>query len=232
MNSHPGYCTVCEDSVNFLSKGDWHRDQLVCEKCNSIPRERALAYVLSREVPKYKFKRIHESSPADRGISAKLAKICKKYSASQYYPHSDAAKVDGFFNVNLENQPFKDFAFDVFISLDVMEHVFDPESAIKEIYRTLSKTGVAIMTFPIKKNQTTSSIQRAKMSNGVLKNILKPEFHGNPIDPSGSLVTVDYGYEIHQELGRWAPFNVEIIRFNRSDIGVIGEYTEVVVLRK
>ena len=113
-----------------------------------------------------------------------------------------------------------------------MEHVFDPMNAISEIYRTLKKGGYAVMTFPIQKTQTDPFQFRAKKLGSEVNHLKEPEYHGNPINEKGSLVTVDYGYDIHQELTLWSNFNVEVIRFSRPDIGVIGEFTEVIVCQK
>ena len=227
-----GYCPICEGRTIFEIHGPWYRDELLCEGCGSIPRERALATVLNRVIPSYKKLAIHESSPVARGISLKLKNTCKKYIASQYYPATSDAKIGEFFNINLEKQSFSDESFDIFIALDVMEHIFDPESAIKEIYRTLKPDGYAFMTFPINKAQVKPLEPRAELLGFEINYIKEPEFHGNPIDSNGSLVTVEYGYEIHQEISRWAPLDVEIIRFSRNDIGVIGEFTEVIVCKK
>jgi SAM-dependent methyltransferase len=198
----------------------------------SIPRERALAYVLKKECPGYLTKHIHESSPSDRGISKKLRESCPGYISSQYYPYSPEKKIDKHLNINLEQQDFSNEEFDIFISLDVMEHVFDPKQVIKEIYRTLKSGGVAIMTFPISNSEAEAWKPRSVMKNGQVEHLLDPQFHGNPIDPNGSLVTIDYGYNIHKAIANFAPFNVEIIRFDRRDIGVVGEFTEVVVCFK
>jgi SAM-dependent methyltransferase len=129
--------------------GSWFRDQLICPRCKSIPRERALAFVLSNLLPDWRKLAIHESSPADRGISSKLKRECNNYIASQFYPENNQTRVGDFHNVNLERQGFKDEVFDIFISLDVMEHVFNPKQAILEIYRTLKPGAYAVMTFPI-----------------------------------------------------------------------------------
>ena len=135
-------------------------------------------------------------------------------------------------NINLESQIFEDEKFDVFVSLDVFEHVFDPKSAIQEIYRTLKPGGIALMTFPIFKSQVDAFTFRATLENGNITFLKPAEYHGNPIDKLGSLVTVDYGYEIHQKFSEWTKFSIEILRFSRSDIGVLGEFTEVIVCEK
>ncbi|EJK80298.1 hypothetical protein PMI03_04868 [Rhizobium sp. AP16] len=70
-------------------------------------------------------------------------------------------------------------------------------------------------------------------SDGVLE-FLKdpPEYHGNPIDGKGALVTWDYGYDMHQLITYWTSFSVEITRFSDRHQGILGEYTEVILCRK
>ena len=232
INEIEGFCPICDSDTIFSVEGPWFRDQLLCNSCGSIPRERALATILSRTIPNYKTKHIHESSPADRGISKKLNTVCRKYIASQYFLKSNERKIGQVFNVNLEDQFFDNETFDIFICLDVMEHVFNPERVIKEIYRTLKPGGYGFMTFPIIKSQVNSLEFRVTVDGDQIKPLKELVFHGNPIDDKGSVVTVDYGYDIHQKIAEWAPFDVEVIRFNRIDIGVIGEFTEVIVLKK
>ena len=227
-----GFCPICEMPTTFEVHGPWSRDKLICSTCKSIPRERALCFALNQISPEYAEKAIHESSPTDRGISRKLRETCSNYIHSQFFPNSNEKCVGTFYNIDLENQDFPDCEFDIFVSLDVLEHVFDPQKAIIEIYRTLKVGGFAIMTFPIIKSQVDAFTRRAKLSQGVIEYLDTPQYHGNPIDEKGSLVTIDYGYDIHKEIAAWSEFNVEIIRYCRKDIGVIGEFTEVIVLSK
>jgi methionine biosynthesis protein MetW len=51
-------------------------------------------------------------------------------------------------NLNVERAPFPDGFFDAAVSLDVIEHVFDPIRFIKEIYRILSPGGYAVISTP------------------------------------------------------------------------------------
>ena len=119
------------------------------------------------------------------------------------------------------------------MTLDVFEHVFQPGQVVKEIFRTLRPGGVHIFTFPIRKYQTDSHKPRARLEkDGSMTHLEKPEIHGNPIDGEGALVTFDYGYDIHSMLGYWAPFEVEISRFANRRLGILGEYTEVIVCEK
>lgn len=232
MEKIPGFCPICETEIEFRSLGPWHRDQLVCPGCESIPRERALAVVLEREAPDWRSLSIHESSPVSRGISRKLADACSSYVASQYFPEVASQEFTGFKNVDLEQQWFSDESFDVFVALDVMEHVFDPVRAIKEISRTLKKAGIALMTFPIQKDQVDAFNRRAERTPSGLTFLKPAEYHGNPVSDAGSLVTIDYGYDIHTEIASWSDFDAEIARFSSARLGILGEYTEVLILKK
>lgn len=48
----------------------------------------------------------------------------------------------------VEYLPFQDRSFDLVTSLDVIEHVDDPEKALKEFYRVLKHGGYAVITVP------------------------------------------------------------------------------------
>lgn len=215
----------------FKSYGDWHRDQLLCDLCHSNPRERALMHVLISRRPELHKLIVHESSPAERSITDQLRKLALEYIPSQYFQSAEQ-EIEGFKNINLEAQDFPSNAFDVFIALDVMEHVFNPQAAFQEIERTLKPLGIAVMTFPIGKSQINAMNVRATISNFEVTHHVPSEYHGNPIDPNGSLVTIDYGYDIHKLIAEWTHLDVEIVRFCNNSIGVVGEYTEVIVLTK
>lgn len=231
-----GVCPICEQSTKFVAKGPWFRGALMCTTCTSgsVPRERALAKVVNRTLPLWRDLRVHESSPAERGFSLKMQRECARYVASHFYPDRDPGSVvNGYRNENLESQTFPDGMFDLVVTLDVFEHVFEPGKMIKEIHRTLKPGGYYICTFPIRKAQVESHRPRVKqLADGSLEHLEKPEYHGNPISGDGALVTFDYGYAIHSMITCWAEFDVEITRFADRTSGILGEYTEVISCRK
>ncbi len=232
---HQGFCPCCESSQIFTANSEWFRDSLLCPNCGSVVRERALALVLSEILPNWKNLAIHESSPCARGLSARMIREAPHYVASHYYPSETAGHtINGFQNQNLENQTFNDESFDLVITLDVMEHVFNPDKAYSEVFRTLKKGGVYLHTFPIRKYIIDAWTPLAKLDEdgSVIHSTPSPEYHGNPIDEKGALVTCDYGYDISKQIAQWAPFDVRISRFWDPTHGVIGEYTEVIICRK
>ena len=233
---YEGFCPVCNNSVRFRSGHEALRDFLLCNKCEygSVPRERALALALKLYCPDFLEKSIHECSPNNSGISRSIRLAARFYVATQYYKDTPAGQMNGIYrSENLEAQTFEDESFDIFLSLDVFEHIFDPEAAIKEIWRTLKPGGIMASTWPIRKYQTKAIERRAQIGqDGDVIHFKEPEIHGNPIDGSGALVTIDYGYDIHKQIALWAPFDVSIIRFADRTHGVLGEYTDTIFCKK
>jgi SAM-dependent methyltransferase len=151
MHLFNGWCTICEIETVFMAKHDWFRDHLLCTRCSSIPRERALMRVISERFPDYRNLIIHETSPGSRGVSAKLSSECEKYTISQYFKNINSGEFgqSGLRCENLEKLSFSDSSIDIFISQDVMEHVFDPVKAFQEIKRVLKPGGAHIFTVPL-----------------------------------------------------------------------------------
>lgn len=235
MEEFRGFCPICESATVFLASGTWYRDQLVCPGCRSTVRERALTLRVKQIFPDWKVRKVHEIAPILRGFTLKLKEHCEDYVQSHWFPDQEQGSVyRGFRNENIEAQTFAEESFDLVISLDVMEHIFDPASAYREIYRTLKPGGAYVHTFPISKSQVAGMIDRAvRLPDGNVRHLVNPpQYHGNPIDDQGSLVTKSYGYDIGDKIAEWSSFDVDITRFTNRSAGIMGWYTEVIVCRK
>ena len=232
--SHTGNCPICEAERAFTADHSWLRDHLVCSGCGSIPRERALFKVLHDYYPNYQSLAIHETSPCGRGASVKLRRECEGYSTSQYLPDEQPGAInqDGIRNENIESMTFADESFDLFVSQDVMEHVFDPQRAFREIARVLKPGGAHIFTVPmINKNKMTERCA-AIDSDGAIEYFKEPEYHANPVDPKGSLVTMHWGYDIASYIQSTSGMPTIIHQIDNIDLGIRGEYSDVVVSLK
>jgi SAM-dependent methyltransferase len=228
-----GFCPICRAPVEFTATTKWYRESLVCSRCGSVPRERALALVLDRHFPKWRRLAIHESSPANRGISPAMKRACRAYVATQFFPEeTPGAIIEGFRNENLEAQTFADESFDLVISLDVMEHVNHPDAAVKEIARTLKRGGAYLFTAPTHKAVLKSERRALYHPDGEVEHFAQPEYHGNPISEAGSLVTFRYGYDLPELIRVWSGMDVEVSRFHDHRHGIIGEHTEVYLASK
>ena len=230
---HKGFCPICENDVRFTSKEQWFRDHLFCSKCGSIPRERALMHVIKTYYPNYRDLKIHESSPANRGVSPKLKNECADYSCSHYFPDIEPGAFHRKFQCqNLEDMTFDDESFDLFITQDVMEHIFDPARAFKEIARVLKPGGAHIFTVPIINKAKQTECWASLDEKGEIIHHHEPEYHGNPIDNEGSLVTMHWGYDLAEFIQREAQTPTTIVMIDNIEMGIRAEYIEVLVSRK
>jgi SAM-dependent methyltransferase len=228
-----GFCPICCADTIFSAENHWYRDFLLCTRCRSIPRERALALVLNERFPNWRALKIHESSPEPRGISGKLARECGAYVATQFYPDmTPGLSRNGCRNENLEKQTFADASFDLVITLDVMEHVNEPAACMREIWRTLRRTGAYLFTAPTYKDMMASERAARFNSDGVIEHFREPEYHGNPVNPRGALVTFRYGYDLPELIRSWANFDTRVYRFHDERHGLIGEFTEVYLCQR
>jgi SAM-dependent methyltransferase len=230
--ANSGHCPICERAAEFRAYSNWYRDSYICTTCHTVPRERALMSVLAAQFPAWRTLAIHESSPAERGVSAKLAKEAPGYVASHYDPSMQRGSLHaaGWRCEDLEAQTFPSESFDIVITQDVLEHLFEPELAVREIARTLRPGGAHIATTPIVAGKGGGPSRRRARRNGeTVEHLFEPQYHHNPIDPNGSLVTFDWGYDIADMIDRAAPFATRIECIENADIGVLGALTEVIV---
>jgi SAM-dependent methyltransferase len=203
----------------------------VCERCRSIPRERAAAVVLEERCPDWRDRDIHESSPIGRGLSLKIRQQATSYVASQYFRgQQHGVVISGARNENLERQTFADRSFDIVIALDVLEHVNLPDAVCREVWRTLRPDGLFLFTAPTYKQLVTSE-RRAVYTDTSVLHLAEPDYHGNPLSAEGSLVTFHYGYDLAELVAASAPFDVTVVRAVDRTRAILGDMTEVYACR-
>jgi SAM-dependent methyltransferase len=226
---HSGYCPCCRARAVFRADDPWLRDMYVCTSCWSIPRQRNVFRALDEVVPNWTKRTIHESSPGD-GLIPRLA---RDYSMSQFVDNVPlGGKLPkGGTCQNLEKLAFPDNTFDVFITQDVMEHVFDVSRALNEIIRVLKPGGVHLFTTPRFKHLPTT-VQRAAMTKSEIDYLLPAMYHGNPIGDGRALVTFDWGSDVEALYESWTGVPVTTIDTVDRERGIDGAYFEVFVMRK
>lgn len=226
-----GSCPICQSKTIFIAVDKWLRDNYCCIKCLSIPRQRAVVKVVSELRAKNVEMMVHESSPSGPASSFFNASF-NNYSSSQYFPGTQCgASHNGVRCENLEELTFEDNKFDLFITQDVMEHVFNPEKAFAEIARVLKPMGMYVFTVPYSRDSAQTEF-RAKMEGNVIDYVKEPQYHKNPVDPEGSLVTVDYGRDLPKLINEWSGLYTTIYRTIDKYYGLDGEFIEVFVCVK
>jgi SAM-dependent methyltransferase len=218
----------CHQKTVFVVHDSWLRDAYLCGACNSIPRQRHVQHILDTWFPGWEDVSIHESSPSNDFVE----RHCHDYSSSHYRPDLPPGTVsDGVRTEDLESLTYPDATFDLFITQDVLEHVFHPDRALAEIMRVLRPGGAHVFTTP-KHRLLERSRPRAVIVDGELVLEMEAEYHGNPIGDGRSLVTWDYGDDFEQLIHRWTGLHTTTYVTRDRSIGLDGQYLEVFVTRK
>jgi hypothetical protein len=210
-----GQCLPCGEIVNFvvdnkrakLKAGDlrvprW-RETIVCPSCRLNNRQRAMAH-FAREV----IDGIDTPSSDDLAAVYVLEQVtpffewCKDslpaaVIGSEYLgpDHLRGEAVEDLRHEDLERLSFPDASFDLIISNDVHEHVPDPVGGLRELARVLKPGGTLLMSTPLRARSETS-VTRAVIEGGHVRDLLPAVYHDNPLTPKGSLVFTDFGWDL------------------------------------
>lgn len=224
-----GYCSCCRTETTFAALKPWLRDNYICRNCWSIPRQRHLQYVLDTRFPGWEHRTVHESSPSHDFIE----RFAHDYTSSQYFPGiPPGSEHNGSRCENVESLTFADESIDIFITQDVLEHVFDPAAAVREIHRVLRPGGAHVFTAP-KHKGLLETIQRARINqDGEVEHLMEESYHGNPVGDGKALVTFDYGYDFELLMSDWSGATVEAVHTRDRGLGLDAEFNEVFVIRK
>lgn len=189
--------------------------------------------VVSDFYPRWQELTIHESSPGSRGASLRLAKQCHNYIPSQYFPDKTPGEYVGKDRCeNLESLTFADESIDLHVSQDVLEHVLRPWDVFREVGRTLRPGGAHIFTVPIVQKERPSRLRVKLDEAGDIVHLEPPSYHGNPISESGSLVTVDWGYDICRHIFEASGLFTHIVQIDDLSKGIRAPLIDVLVTVK
>lgn len=225
-----GYCPTCGAESTFVADHPTLRDNYLCVKCKSIPRERALMHVVETYFPTWEDLTIHEAGPSKRWMNLRLPRKCRHYIPSQLFsdkPHG--SMMDGVRCEDIESLTFKDNSIDLHITQDVMEHVFRPELAFKELARTLKPGGAHVFSVPLVNRERASKRRAAIDLHGVVTHQEPPQYHGNPVSSNGSLVTMDWGFDIVRHIFDASGLVTHIIYIDDITKGIRARLIEVLV---
>ena len=160
-----GTCYICNKEVDFSinvpaagSPVNW-RETLTCPDCGLINRWRSCLHV---------FDAICEPTTDDRiylteALSPIYQNLAGRYpmlTASEYFPDFTFGELVNKHATRVRNEDvtkltFADASLETILCFDVLEHVPDYHSALKEFYRVLGSGGQVVISVPFSYQQET-----------------------------------------------------------------------------
>jgi SAM-dependent methyltransferase len=202
-------CTFCGEIAVSLRGGRRSvREGFGCPNCRAALRwrnqaaaildafARGRALSLSRALQLGLFDDLLIYEPAFHGPFVNAFRGRKNYFRSYFWEDLvPGATRDGIRCEDLTRLTYDDALFDLVITSDVFEHVFEPEAAFREIYRVLKPGGLHVFSLPVQWPFPSVSTVRARRSSGVVEHLLPPVYHRGG-DGSDSLVVTDWGADL------------------------------------
>lgn len=202
------FCLCCNETTPMLvdyessylqddgSRTPNWRERLVCRHCGMNNRQRLVAKLVQQSA----MRSVHPKIYLMEQVTPIFEWVKKIYRTqvhgSEYlgYQYKGGERVHGVRHEDVMNLSYPDETFDLIVSNDVMEHIPDPERALRECFRVLRPGGTLLATFPFQvKNDTT--VVRARLVGNNIEHLLPAQYHGNPVSAEGSLVFSDFGWD-------------------------------------
>ncbi|HLY57369.1 MAG TPA: class I SAM-dependent methyltransferase [Stellaceae bacterium] len=208
-----GTCSLC-GYVQIFKPAGVHsiRDEYPCSQCHASVRYRDQASVIIDEFGRGKALTIGQlvrmpgtarldiyeaalHGPFVKHLS-RLPGYVRSYFWSDLAPGAIRA---GVRNEDLRSLTFPSASFDLVITSDVMEHIFDYRKAFEEIHRVLRPGGRHVFTIPTRWPLDPQTTALARDVGGNIVHLAAERYHVAG-DGSKSLVVTDFGEDLLDEL--------------------------------
>lgn len=210
-----GHCVVCGSNSRFrvgsmYAAGqfpdgrfmpNW-REHLDCVSCGYVNRVRATLHILAQEVAPALTSQVYLTSQ----VTPLFSWFAKRFASVTGSEHLGAGVEPGTVRGGIRHEDiqalsFADGAFDLIISLDVVQCVPEPLRALREFRRCLKPGGVLLLSAPFRDNQLEHEVRAVIGPDGQIEHRMTPEYHGNPVDPENGALCFNYfGWRLIEDL--------------------------------
>lgn len=139
---------------------------------------------------------------------------------------------EGIRHEDLTNLSFEKNSFDYCIALECFEHFPDFKKGFASCYSVLKEGGKLLLTVPFSLADKENITRAYVNESGKVIHLMEPEYHGNPIDPAGSLCFTHFGWEILEQLKESGFSDAYIILYWSEEFGYLGGHQLLIVATK
>ena len=207
---YQGLCSICGKKGEFAPReGLSTRESYPCPHCRASLRWRDQAAIVLDEFGKGlsislanlaasgRLDAIDIFEPALKGPFVNAFKNLPRYVRSYYWPDMALGEKDanGVRNEDLTRLTFADDSFDLVITSDVMEHVYDYKAAFAQVLRVLKLGGIHVFSIPTDWPLPEVSEARVRVVDGVEEHIKPARYHTSG-DGTPCIVYTDFGADL------------------------------------
>ena len=215
---------------NVIIKEKNLRESISSNELNS--RKRALIFQIWREIQSRglggrRDLRILGAEGLSR-LALILRGIFPFYIGTEYLPDEESQKrLFPIPHADLQDLPFEDESFDLFVSGDVFEHIPDLDKCLSEILRVLKPGGLLVSSFPFSPSRQDRLIKaRLNPETGEVEHLEPPEYHGNPVEPEGGALVFSLpGWEIVETVKRMGAEDAYFSLVASARFGIAADHT-------
>ena len=226
----PGYCINCEKVMPLAVDLNWGdgahpnwRERLQCA-CGLNNRIRASLYFLSSHVSNPQSVRIY----ATEQVTAFFTQLRRRYPLAvgsellRDNTPRGCMNAAGVRHEDVTNLTFHSSSFDVVLSFDVLEHVPDYVSAMREMARILRPGGTLLASFPFDTTTVSTQVRAQVAADGSIRHLFPAEYHGDPVDEAGCLCFQVFGWSVLNDLAAAGFVDARAIFYWSADLGFLG----------
>jgi SAM-dependent methyltransferase len=207
-STHSGFCTCCSAPAEFvvssgvmLGHGPNLREGLLCAGCGLSNRNR-LMFTALRELttlnPDASVAILERLSPLFVRLQRELPDIRGSEFVSHDRTPGSESEIGGVIvrHESITGLSHASGSLDIVCHNDVLEHVHDTVTALRECRRVLRAGGVLLFTCPFLMYLKDNSTRATQQPDGSVVLHGPPEYHGDPVHPEGALTFHHFGWQL------------------------------------
>jgi SAM-dependent methyltransferase len=198
------YCLVCDDTTSFHAplgttdlggtRTHW-AERLRCRQCGMDDRERAM-YWFTLQTVQATGREVYVAEQGRTLYPRLRARIGPSVAGAKC--HDGIAPLEAaedHRHQGTRHIPFPDGHFDLVVSLNLLEHVDEPNRVIDDLRRVLRPDGQLLLTVPFFADQESNVLRAPCVDEGTAHHD-EPSRGGNARTDTGTLVSTDFGWEL------------------------------------
>ena len=139
---------------------------------------------------------------------------------------------DGVRAEDLEALTFDDESFDLVVTQDVFEHVLRPGAGVRRDRPGARPRRRPRVLRPPVPPPVTTVVRAAPSPDGGITHLLAPDYHKDPVDPSGALVIREWSTDIADFIHAHSGLVTTIHNLRDRRLGIDGDHRDILVSRK